>query len=123
MIGMTKTWENPKRSKQRNYSLLNHSKQDSGGTASLNKDEQTFSTETAMANSLNVQFQSVFRPKTPISLKSHVQKSLQDLHDSGIDLPFHPSPYPKMPYINISADGIDKLLNGLNPHKATGPDK
>ena len=25
--------------------------------------------------------------------------------------------------ISISAESIDKLLNGLNPHKAAGPDK
>ena len=45
------------------------------------------------------------------------------LHDSGADLPFQPSPYPKMPDISISAEGIDKLLLGLNPHMAAGPDK
>ena len=28
-----------------------------------------------------------------------------------------------MPYISIAAEGIDKLLVGLNPHKAAGPDK
>ena len=28
-----------------------------------------------------------------------------------------------MPDINIAADGIDKLHNGLSPHKAAEPDK
>ena len=65
----------------------------------------------------------MFSPKTPISLKSLAQKSLQDLHDSGVSPPFQPSPYPKMPDISITAEGIDKLLVGLNPHKAAGPDK
>ena len=65
----------------------------------------------------------MFSPKTPISLKSLAQKSLQDLHDSGASPPFQPRPYPKMPDINIAAEGIDKLLVGLNPHKAAGPDK
>ena len=68
-------------------------------------------------------FQSVFSPKTPVSLKSLAQKSLQDLHYSGVDLPFQPSPHPKMPDISISTEGIDKLLLGLNTHKAAGPDK
>ena len=72
---------------------------------------------------LNDKFQSVFSPKTPISLKSLAQKSLQDLHDSGASPSFQPSPYPKMPDISIAAEGIDKLLVGLNPHKAAGPDK
>ena len=65
----------------------------------------------------------MFSPKTPISLKSLAQKSLQDLHDSGANLPFQPSPHPKMPDISIAAEGIDKLLKGLSPHKAAGPDK
>ena len=65
----------------------------------------------------------MFSHKTPISLKSLAQKSLQDLHDSGASPPFQPSPYPKMPDISIAAEGIDKLLVGLNQHKAAGPDK
>ena len=65
----------------------------------------------------------MFSPKTPISLKSLAQKSLQDLHDSGANLPFQPSPHPKMPDISIAAEGIDKLLKGLSPHNAAGPDK
>ena len=65
----------------------------------------------------------MFSPKTPISLKSLTEKSLQDLHDSGVNPPFQPSPYPKMPDISISAEGIGTLLVGLNPHKAAGPDK
>ena len=28
-----------------------------------------------------------------------------------------------MPQINISIDGVTKLLRNLNPHKATGPDE
>ena len=62
----------------------------------------------------------MFSPKTP---KSLVQKSLQDLHDSGVDLIFQPSAYPKMSDISISADDIDKLLKALDRHKAAGPDK
>ena len=121
---MTKIWENPPKVKTKKlYSLLKPSKQDSGGIASLKKDGQTVSTETDKANTLNVQFLSVFSPKTPVSLKSLAQKSLQDLHDSDVDLPFQPSPYPQMPDISISAEGIVKLLLGLNPHKAAGPDK
>ena len=65
----------------------------------------------------------MFSPKTPISLKSLAQKSLHNLHDSGVSPPFQSSPYPKIPDISITAEGIDKLLVGLNPHKAAGPDK
>ena len=65
----------PKVKTKKLYSLLKHSKQDLVGIASLKKDEQTFSVETDKANTLNVQFQSVFSPKTPVSLKSLDQKS------------------------------------------------
>ena len=74
------------------YSLLKHSKQDSNDIVPLTKDGQTLLTEVGKANALNEQFQSVFSPKTPISLKSLAQKSLQDLHDSGANLPFQPIP-------------------------------
>ena len=112
--------EPPKVKTKKLYSLLKHSKQDSGGIASLKKDGQTVSAETDKVNTLHVQFQSVFSPKTPVSVKSLAQKSL---HDSGVDLPFQPNPYPKMPDISLSAEGIGKLLLALNPHKAAGPDK
>ena len=115
--------EPPKVKTKQFYSLLKHSKQDPSGIAPLRKDGQTLLTETAKANALDDQFQSVFSPTTPISLKSLAQKSLQDLHDSGASPPFQPSPYPKMPDISIAAEGIDTLLVGLNPHKAAGPDK
>lgn len=65
----------------------------------------------------------MFSPKTTVSLKSIAQKFLQYLHNSGVNLIFQPSPYPKMPGISISAEGIGKLFKGLNPHKTAGPDK
>ena len=120
MTRMTKIEENPPphpKVKTKNlYSLLKNSKQDSSGIAPLRKDGQTLLTETAKANALNDQFQSVFSPKTPISLKSLAQKSLHNLHDSGVSPPFQSSPYPKIPDISITDEGIAKLLVGLNPH-------
>ena len=68
--------EPPKVKTKKFCSLLKHSKQDSDCIASLRKDGQTFSTETDKAITLNVQFQSVFSPKTPVSLNSLAQKSL-----------------------------------------------
>ena len=87
--------EPPKVKTKKLYSLLKHSKQDSGGIASLKKDGQTVSAEADKANTLDVQFQSVFSPKTPISLKSLAQKSLQDLHDPVLTSPSSPVPTPK----------------------------
>ena len=65
----------------------------------------------------------MFSPKTPISLKYLAQKSVYGLHDSGANLPFQPSPNPKMTDISIAAEGIDNLLKGLGLHKAAGPNK
>ena len=113
----------PKVKTKKLYSLLKHSKQDSSGIASLKANDTTHTEDTDKANTLNGQFNSVFRPKSPISLKQLAQRTLQDLHDYGMNPPFKPSPHPKMPDIQVSTQGIEKLLKGLNPHKATGPDK
>ena len=67
--------EPPKVKTKKLYSLLKHSKQDSGSIASLKKDGQTVSTKTDKVNTLNIQFQSVFSPKTPVSFKSPLPKS------------------------------------------------
>ena len=34
-----------------------------------------------------------------------------------------PNPFPQIDRISVSSSGVTKLLNNLNPHKATGPDK
>ena len=36
---------------------------------------------------------------------------------------FKPSPHPKMPDIHVSTNDIEKLIKGLNLHKAAGPDQ
>ena len=72
---------------------------------------------------MNRQFQSVFSPKSPERLSSLAQRKLQKLNDRGCNLEFQPSPYSPMPDIQISVNGIEKLLNSLNPNKAAGPDQ
>ena len=113
----------PKVKTKKLYSLLKHSKQDPSGIASLKANNKTYTEDTDKANTLNGQFNSVFSPKSPISLKQLTQRTLQDLHDSGMNPPFKSSPHPKMPDIQVSTQEIEKLLKGLNPHKAAGPDK
>ena len=34
-----------------------------------------------------------------------------------------PSPYPSLPRITVTQNGVTKLLKGINPFKATGPDE
>ncbi|KAI8517480.1 hypothetical protein Bbelb_060610 [Branchiostoma belcheri] len=59
------------------------------------------------ANLLNHQFQSVFTHEPPND----------PLPDLG------PSPHASMSGITIEVSGVDKLLNNLNIHKASGPDQ
>ncbi|MCG8078525.1 MAG: reverse transcriptase family protein, partial [Candidatus Thiodiazotropha taylori] len=120
------------------YSLLKHSRQDNNGISSLKASGKTVTSDADKAQTLNNQFQSVFSPKSPSTLKALSKMTLQDLHDSGIKptfppgpypnipankKPFQPSPYPNMPDILISVKGIENLLKKLNPHKASGPDQ
>ena len=82
------------------------------------------------ANLLNAQFQPVFTPKSPLQLKQLCQKKVQDLHDAGNysqDMSQPPddigNKYPNMPDLKIPVNGIIKLLQGLTPDKAPGPDQ
>ncbi len=105
------------------YSLLKHAKQDSSGVATLRKDYIPHEDDTAKASILNQQFQSVFSPKSPLSLKSLCQMNIQDTIDKGQRRSADQSPYSKIHDIEISTNGIDKLLRNLNPHKAYWPDQ
>ena len=69
-------------------------------------------------NILNAQFQSVFSPRTPLSLKSLCHRAAGFIKRDGTACDT-----PKMPQINITEEGVRKGLERLNPHKAAGPDK
>ena len=60
---------------------------------------------TGKANILNSQFQSVFTKETPLT-NDHKR----------------PQSYPDIPDILFTVPGVQKLLEGLNPRKACGPD-
>ena len=111
------------------FSYLNNCRQDSQGSSPPKKDDQLSSTDNFQkANLLNEQFQSVFTPKSPLTLKQLSSQKVQDLQESG-----HNSPesvptetrnkYNSMQALNISVNGIMKLLQGLKPDKASGPDR
>ena len=70
-----------------------------------NKDDFFKSDSTSKANILNDQFLSVF-----------TKEDTSSLPDKG------PSRYPNMPNIEVNWKGVHKLLKGLKPFKATGPD-
>ena len=69
-------------------------------------------------NILNAQFQSVFSPRTPLSLTALSTRAAGFLRQDGTR-----NTTPKMPPINITEEGVRKRLSQLNPHKAAGPDR
>ena len=107
------------------FSFLKHSRQDNQGISPLQSDGKLVTDTTDKANALNKQFHSVFTPKSPLSLASLCQVSIQNFNDSThIHLPTtETNNTPIMPDFNISTAGILKLLKDLNPNKAAGPDK
>jgi len=90
---------------KRFWSFIKSLKKDSCGVAPLREDGILKSASTDKANILNRQFSSVF-----------TKPDSTELPDLGA------SPFPDMKNISISKQGVAKLLKGLNPHKAAGPD-
>ena len=110
------------------YAMLNRSKNDSRCISSLNKDGKLYTESKDKADILNSRFQSVFIPKTPLALGSLAKMAVQDLIDAGkMDSKSVPANLINtqlvMPDIQLSENGILKLLKDLNPHKAAGPDE
>jgi hypothetical protein len=93
------------------FGFIKHLKKDQQGVAPLKDQGKLHSDNTTKANILNRQFQSVFTPKSPLSLKQLSKMSIPDNNT--------PTP---MPEITISTPGILKMLSNLKPNKAPGPD-
>ena len=92
------------------YTFLKHNKTDKSGIGPLRDHGTLHSDPREKAQILNKQFKSVFTNETILPLSELARSQL-------------PSPYPHMPDIHISQNGILKLLQNLKPHKAAGPDK
>jgi hypothetical protein len=87
------------------WTYIKSLKQDSNGVAPLKDRGQLISDAKGKAEILNKQYTSVFT------------------HENTTNLPdLGPSPYPTMSPITVTAPGVHKLLCGLNPNKASGPD-
>lgn len=82
-------------------------KQESAGVAAL-RDQQGYlhSDSEATPHLLNMQFKSVY-----------TKENLENIPNKGR------SPYPNMPKIQVTEQGVHTLLKHIKPHKATGPDK
>ena len=74
-------------------------------TATLNTNNKTLTDSHQKSNAFNDYFTSI--------LTQEVLSSLPKMNDS---------PFPEIPHISVSVNGVANLLHNLNPHKATGPD-
>ena len=92
---------------KRLWSFIKSKRTDACGVAPLKRDGIAYSDARVKADILNHQFTSVFTSENPT----------EPLPDMG------PSPHPTVPSITVHEVGVDKLLQQLNPHKATGPDE
>ena len=80
------------------WKYIEHKKCNASGVAPLKKSGLVHSDPAAKANILNEQFCSVF-----------TAEDLANMPDLG------DSPYPDMPHITVTTNGIQKLLEKLNP--------
>ncbi|MCG8035359.1 MAG: hypothetical protein JAZ03_24705 [Candidatus Thiodiazotropha taylori] len=98
------TVSNDKNSKKL-YSFIKTTRCDSSGVSPLKSDGIAYSDPKIKANLLNNQFSSSFTAED----HSHLPSMDGD-------------PYPEMPNFTITREGVKKLLQNLDPYKATGPD-
>ena len=110
------------------FSFLKSSKQDQLGTPALNHRNRLVTETAEKTDVLNLQFQSVFATKAPLSLIRLCKMKIQDMADQG-EIPSESLPqgmqesHPAMEDFSISVAGIIKLLKNLKPGKAAGPDR
>ena len=88
------------------YSYVKSQKSDSSGVSPLKREGVTYSDTSAKAEILNDQFSSVF-----------TKEDFAHTPDMGPDL------QASAPPLHIHDQGVRKLMEDLNPHKATGPDE
>ena len=108
MIFNIKNQMNAERNNQKNlFSYIKSMKTDNTGIAALRKDGILTDNTKDKADIRNEQFKKAFL----------IETSSEQIPDKG------KSSYPLMNNIAISESGVTKLLQNINPHKATGPDE
>ncbi len=115
---ITDNEDEPPTSDKRFWKFVKHQRQEAQGVAPLKSNGKMEDDLIKKANILNAQFQSVFSPRTPLSLKALSTRAAGFLRPDGTR-----NTTPKMPPINITEEGVRKRLSQLNPHKAAGPDR
>ena len=89
---------------KRFWTYIKHQKTDHSGVAPIKVDGRLASEPKQKAEALNTQFQSVFTRESDFIPTSPQQRA------------------PPMPDLEISREGVEKLLLKLKPNKAAGPD-
>ena len=104
---------NKNNSKKRFWTFIKHKKSDNSNITALKENGKLETDPVVKANILNRQFHSVFTERQSISRdefinQTNIQSKRKDF-DTVND-------------IDITVNGVKKLLDGLNPYKASGPD-
>ena len=94
-----------KRTRKKLFSYIKSMKNENTGISFLRNNGILTNNTLDKANILNKQFQNAFT----------TESDAIPIPDKG------PSPFPTMNNINITSNGITKLLQNINPSKATGP--
>ena len=90
---------------KRFFGYIKAQKKEKSGVPTLNVGDETVTTDQGKADAFNKQFKDAF-----------TTERTDDIPDLG------PSPHPSCDDIVFTTSGIIKLLKGLKPHKAMGPD-
>ena len=117
--------ENTQESNKKFWTFIKHTKRDSSGVAPLLEADGRLrdDSEGKAEKILNKQFTSVLSQISPLKLAqctAHTHRN--HVVRSGDSNNLSASPHTRMPTINISSEGVNTLLQNLNPHKAAGPD-
>ena len=91
------------------YSFVKHNKTEQCGVAPLKQQGLTYSDPVDKAHILTRQFESMFSKPQPLSLKRLAKQA--SIYTSNMQIS------------DISIEDVDKLLQGLSPNKASGPDE
>ena len=105
--------EGDHQSRKRFWTYVKHKKNGKTGVSSLKQDGKLYSHPVDKAELLNKQFQSVFSSSEEVSREDFSR---------NYKMPTVESQFPVLDNINITLNGITKLLKDLKPSKSPGPD-
>ena len=108
-----KPQENQYAGMKRFWMYVKHKRKDNVGFSSMKNEGRRFSHPVDKAELLNKQFQSAFSNREEFTQAEFIHSGRMPPNDDQ---------FPAMEKINITLNGITKLLKALNPHKSPVPD-